>query len=105
MENNSNRNNNGSNNKRQHTRKWCSNCRMNNHKTNKCTADKSKKKDSSKSNMYMQEQVTAMINLLKVLKDSKKKKRKVRYELVSSFDNKPSSHFTQHSKPKLKNSS
>ena len=52
---------------------------MNNHNTSKCTADKLKMKDLIKTKMYTQEQEKAMISLLKVLKDSKKKKLKVKY--------------------------
>ena len=67
---------------------------MNKHNTNKCTVDKSKKKDLDKSKMYTQEQVNAMINLLKVSKDCKKKKPKVQYESDSSSNNEPSLYFT-----------
>ena len=105
MEKNSDHNNNRSNNKCQRTRKWCSNCRMNNHNTSKCTADKWKKKDLVKSKTYTQEQVNAMISSLKVSKDKPKKKRKVQYKSDASSDDKPSLYFTQHSKTKRKHSS
>ena len=53
----------------------------------------------------MQEQVNAMISLLKVSKDKPKKKCKVQYKSDEGSDDEPSSYFTQHSKIKRKTSS